>query len=63
MSITNTSKPTTSLSNVSKPFGGETWASILTTWATETQTWIEVSQIIDNISKPTTSITNIAKPV
>lgn len=62
MPLTNISKPTTSIANSSKIPTGETWGSILTTWATETQTWGDTASFIDNILKPSTSISNIAKP-
>lgn len=58
----NTDKPTTSLVNTARADFAETWEAILTTWNTETRTWIDVSSLIDNTSKPATSITNIAKP-
>lgn len=58
----NTSKPTTSITNVTKVAQGETWGTIDTSWATETQTWLEVSQLIDNVARVSASITNIAKP-
>lgn len=50
MALTNTSKPTTSLTNATKVSIGETWGSITTTWASETRTWLAVSQLITNIS-------------
>lgn len=58
----NTDKPTTTLSNQAKPNFAELWSTILTTWASETRTWMDTSSLFDNVSKPTTSITNIAKP-
>lgn len=48
----NTSRPTTSQTNVSRPGEGETWASITTTFATETRTWLQASKLITNISSP-----------
>lgn len=62
MSITNTSKPTTSLTNATKVSSAELWSTITTTWASETRTWLETGSLVDNTSKPTTSITNVAKP-
>jgi hypothetical protein len=62
MSITNTTKPTTSLVNASKVSIGETWGGIQSTWATESRTWLAVSQLINNSAKPVTSITNQSKP-
>lgn len=60
--IINTSKPTTSVTNVTKISFGETWGSILTTWATETRTWAAMISLFTDTSKPTTSFTNVAKP-
>ena len=62
MAISNTSKPTTTLSNTDKVSIGTTWNSILTTWNSETQTWLEASQLIDNISRVTSTFTNTSKP-
>lgn len=62
MSITNTSKPTTTIANTSKVSIGETWGSIITTWATETRTWLAVSQLITNEARQSSTITNVAKP-
>lgn len=39
MAITNTAKPSTTLTNSSRDLSAYTWASITTTWATETHTW------------------------
>lgn len=50
MAITNTSKPSTSFSSVTKPSFAELWSTITTTWATETRTWQETETLIDNIS-------------
>lgn len=62
MSLTNMSKPSTSLTNSSKVFDYETWATIPTTFATETRTWIDCISLIDNSSKISSSIINQAKP-
>ncbi len=62
MSITNQAKPTTSITNASKTERGLTWATILTTWATETETWGGLASFLDNQAKPTTIFTNISKP-
>ncbi len=61
--INNTPKPTGSVNNVSKVKDFETWATILTTWGTETRTWLETGSLLQNTSKPTGSINNTAKPV
>ena len=62
MTITNTSKPTTSLLNTARISSYETWATITSTWASETRTWDDMGSLMDNISKPTTTIINISKP-
>ena len=62
MGITNQSKPVTSLANSDKISIGETWGSILTTWASETRTWLAVSQLIANATKNSSSITNSSRP-
>ena len=50
MAITNQSKPTTSLVNTTKVSFGETWSTILTTWATETRTWLDCISLFTNAS-------------
>lgn len=62
MPLTNTSKPTTSLTNIANVKDFETWDSNATTWNTEIRTWDEMGSLIGNTSKPTTSIINISKP-
>lgn len=62
MTLVNVSKPTTTLTNTAKVSIGETWGFIATTWAAETSTWLESSQLIDNLSKVSSSITNTSKP-
>ena len=62
MAITNTSKPTTSLTNTTKVSFAELWSTITTTWATETRTWAECISLMTNSSKPSTTITNTNKP-
>lgn len=61
MAITNTSKPTTSVTNLTKVSYGETWASIPTTWAIETRTWIATVSLMSNNTKQTSTITNTSK--
>jgi hypothetical protein len=63
MSITNTSKPTTAIVNLTKVLDYETWDTILTTWATETRAWDDTRSLIDNTTRPSVSITNLSKPV
>lgn len=62
MAITNTSKPTTTLTNTARISSSELWSTITTTWATETRTWEECLSLVTNSSKQSTSLTNIAKP-
>ena len=62
MSITNTAKPSTSITNTVKVNLAELWSTITTTWASETRTWDDCISLIDNTSKPSTSITNVSKP-
>lgn len=50
------------MTNSAKASIGETWGTIASTWAAETQNWEEASQLISNTAKVTTSITNFAKP-
>lgn len=62
MSITNVSKPSTSLTNASKVFDYETWATIQTQWQNESRTWQETISTMDNQTKVSASITNVNKP-
>lgn len=62
MSITNQSKPTTSVSNSSKIESEVTWNTNTTTWNTEVRTWDAMGSTITNNSKTTTTITNQSKP-
>lgn len=62
MSITNTSKPTTSITNGAKTSFAELWSTITTTWATETRTWLGTGSLVTNSTRPTTSMTNTSKP-
>ena len=62
MSITNTTKPTPVLTNITKPATGETWASILTSWALETRTWLATGSYFTNATRQTSSITNTVRP-
>lgn len=58
----NTSKPTTSITNITAPFEGEVWSTALNAWSAETRTWLEMGEIMDNTTKPSTSITNLTRP-
>jgi hypothetical protein len=62
MSLVNTSKPSTSLTNTARVSFAELWSTIMTTWANETRTWQDMASLFDNTTKVTTSLTNIAKP-
>lgn len=62
MTITNTSKPTTSLTNTARVSFGELWSTIATTWATETRTWLGTGSLVTNTSRISSSMTNTAKP-
>lgn len=62
MAITNTSKPTTSLTNTTRVSFAELWSSITTTWASETRTWLATGSLFTNTTKQSSSITNVAKP-
>lgn len=62
MAITNTTKPTTTLTNTTKVSFAEIWATILTTWATETRTWLAAGSLFTNATKQTSSVTNTSKP-
>ncbi len=59
MAIINQSKPTTSLTNSTKVSFAETWGTIDTTWATETQSWADLISLFDNASKPVPGYTNM----
>ncbi len=62
MAITNTSKPTPSVTNSSKVVQYETWDTNTTTWDTETRTWDEMISTWTDTSKPSNTITNTNKP-
>ena len=58
----NTSKPSSSMTNIDRIQSAELWSTITTTWATETRTWLEAGQLLRNISRVTSSMTNTSKP-
>lgn len=62
MALTNTTKPSTSITNTSRVASFMTWANIETTWSTETNTWLSVSALLDNTAKVSPGITNTPKP-
>lgn len=51
MPLVNTTKPSDSYANTVRPLTGETWATIDTTWASETRTWAEIGSLLNNSSK------------
>lgn len=38
------------MDNTDKVSNAETWATITTTWASETRSWLDMSSLIDNLS-------------
>lgn len=50
------------MTNQAKASIGATWDTITTSWATETQTWEEASQLITNNARTSSSIVNFDKP-
>jgi hypothetical protein len=62
MALVNTSKPTTTLANITKVSFAELWDTITTTWASETRTWDATGSLFTNPAKPSTSITNTVRP-
>lgn len=52
--ITNTAKPSTSLTNTAKVSNSETWGTIATIWGSETRTWAECISLMENQTKPVT---------
>jgi len=61
MALLNISKPTTSLANAAKVASFETWATIVTTWASETRTWQDMASLMDGFTKASSAMTNAAK--
>jgi len=41
------------ITNIARPNSGETWATILTSWASETKDWLSISQLLTNVIRPT----------
>lgn len=58
----NQSKPTPSLTNSTKVSFGETWATILTTWSSETRTWLATGSLLVNATRNSSTMTNSNKP-
>lgn len=62
MAITsNTSKPNTSYSNLSRVVNYETFDTLTTTFDTEVRTFDQMGTTWTDTSKPTTNIINITK--
>jgi len=61
MAITNTPKQSSSLTNSARIAGYETWATIATTWASETRTWLAMGTLFTNTTRQSSSMTNTAK--
>lgn len=62
MSITNQSRPSSSMANQAKINIGETWDTNLNQWQNESRTWDDMASIIDNITKISSTIINVARP-
>lgn len=62
MSITNTAKPTTTITNAARVVNYQTWDTNTTTWNTETRTWNEMGTTMTNTAKVSANITNTQKP-
>lgn len=62
MALVNTSKPTTSLTNIARVVDYTTWDTNTTSWNTEVRTWDDMASTMGNITKVTANITNLAKP-
>lgn len=50
------------MTNQAKASIGATWDTITTSWASETQTWTQASQLITNNTRTSSSIVNFDKP-
>ena len=62
MAITNTSKVSSSMANVTKINIGLVWDADLLTWANESRTWDSMASVVNNVTKIVSSIINIVKP-
>lgn len=62
MTITNTVKPSDSITNIAKVSFAELWSTILTTWSAETRTWAGTGSLFTNITRQSSTLTNTAKP-
>lgn len=51
MALTNTAKPSTTLTNTSRVNSAELWSTITSTWASETRTWDECASVLFAVSK------------
>lgn len=62
MSITNTTKPSSSYANTARPTTGLIWNDATMTWNAQTDTWLGTASLIDNTSRVSSSMTNVVKP-
>lgn len=62
MSIVNTSKPTTSFTNLARVFSAITWDAEIHTWNNDPYTWDQKATNLANTARVSASITNIVKP-
>jgi hypothetical protein len=51
MALTNETKPTTTLTNITRVAFAELWSLISTTWASETRTWSECGSLLTTETK------------
>ena len=49
------------ITNLNKTAAYETWATITTTWGSDTRTWLDMTSIIDNQATVSPSLTNVSK--
>ena len=62
MAITNDSKATSSLVDITKTDIAETWDSIPTTWDSEIRTWDNMNSLIGNSGRTSSAVSNTTKP-
>ena len=56
MSLINTSKPTTALTNATKASFAELWSTITSTWASETRYWEDLVSVMNNTAVADSSL-------
>jgi len=62
MSITNTTKPNSSIANATRVVSFETFNSNTTTFDSETRTFDQMGTTMTNTSRTSSTITNTIKP-